>query len=173
MTMRFPLDPSHMGVNGLEGKEANVTQEQDLAAIARSIVDANRFMVLGTADASGRPWVSPVWYALLSYREYVWVSRPGTRHSRNLAERPQVGIAIYDSHRPGSWTAFYMAAVAEELEDVEDALEAFNRRSEAQGLRAWSRAEVVASGEFRLYCATAGAQFVLDDHDARLPVELQ
>src|SRR6266542_4675316 len=60
-------------------------------------------MALGTADGSGTPWVSPVWYAPLSYREYVWVSRPGTRHSRNLAERPQ--IAIYDSHRPGGWTA--------------------------------------------------------------------
>ena len=148
-------------------------EEQDLAEIARSIVDTNRFMALGTADRSGSPWVSPVWYAPLSYREYVWVSRPGTRHSRNLGERPQVAIAIYDSHRPGSWTAFYMAAVAEELSDVDDALEAFNRRSEAQGLRAWSRAEVVSSGEFRLYRATASAQFVLDDHDARLPVALQ
>ena len=150
-----------------------MTQEQDLAAIARSIVDANRFMALGTADASGRPWVSPVWYALLSYREYVWVSRPGTKHSRNLAARPEVAIAIYDSHRPGDWSAFYMAAVAEELEDVDVALEAFNRRSEAQGLRAWSRAEVVPPGEFRLYRATAGEQFVLDDHDRRRPVHLE
>jgi nitroimidazol reductase NimA-like FMN-containing flavoprotein (pyridoxamine 5'-phosphate oxidase superfamily) len=125
------------------GKRANVTQEQDLAAIARSIVDANRFMALGTADASGTPWVSPVWYAPLSCREYVWVSRPQTRHSRNLAARPQVAIAIYDSHRAGGWSALYMAAVAEELEDVDVALEAFNRRSEAQGLRAWWRAEVV------------------------------
>jgi nitroimidazol reductase NimA-like FMN-containing flavoprotein (pyridoxamine 5'-phosphate oxidase superfamily) len=155
------------------GKGANVMQEQDLAAIARSIVDANRFMALGTGDASGTPWVSPVWYAPLSCREYVWVSRPQTRHSRNLAARPQVAIAIYDSHRAGGWSALYMAAVAEELEDVDVALEAFNRRSEAQGLRAWSRAEVVPRGEFRLYCATAGEQFVLDDHDRRLPVHLQ
>jgi nitroimidazol reductase NimA-like FMN-containing flavoprotein (pyridoxamine 5'-phosphate oxidase superfamily) len=150
----------------------DVSEEQDLAAIARSIVDSNRFMALGTADPSGTPWVSPVWYAPLSYRDYVWVSRPATRHSRNLAERPQVAIAIYDSHRPGSWTALYMEAVAEELEEVDDALEAFNRRSEAQGLRAWSRAEVLPPGEFRLYRATATAQFVLDDHDTRLPVEL-
>ncbi len=89
--------------------------------------------------------MSPVWYALLSYREYVWVSRPGTRHSCNLAARPQVAIAIYDSHRPGGWSVFYMATVAEELEAVDLALEAFNRRSGAQGLRAWSRAEVVRS----------------------------
>jgi hypothetical protein len=45
------------------------------------------------------------------------------------------------------------------LEDVDVALEAFNRRSEAQGLRAWSRAEVVPRGDFPLYCATAGEQF--------------
>ena len=150
-----------------------MTPEQDLDAVARSIVDANRFMALGTADARGTPWVSPVWYAPLSYREYVWVSRPGTKHSRNLAERPEVAITIYDSHRPGGWSAFYMAAVAQELDDVDDALEAFNRRSQAQGLRAWSRDEVVPPGEFRLYCATATEQFVLDDHDARHRVQLR
>ncbi len=150
-----------------------MTPEQDLDAVARSIVDTNWFMALGTADESGMPWVSPVWYATLSYREYVWVSRPGARHSRNLAQRPQVAIAIYDSHRPGGWSAFYMTAVAEELEHVDDALDSFNRRSEAQGLRAWSRAEVVPPGEFRLYRATATEQFVLDDHDARLAVHLR
>lgn len=150
-----------------------MTQEQDLEAVARSIVDANRFMAIGTADASGTPWVSPVWYAPLSYREYVWVSRPGTRHSSNLAERPEVAIVIYDSHRPGTWSALYMTAVAQELEDVDEALGAFNRRSEAQGLRAWSRTEVVEPAEFRLYRAAATEQFVLDDHDARLRVDLE
>jgi nitroimidazol reductase NimA-like FMN-containing flavoprotein (pyridoxamine 5'-phosphate oxidase superfamily) len=149
-----------------------VVTKPDIAAIARSIVEENRFMALGTADASGTPWVSPVWYAPLSSREYVWVSRPGTRHSRNLVERPQVAIAIYDSHRPGTWAAVYLVAVAEELEEVDAALAAFNRRSEAQGLRAWSRDEVVPPAEFRLYRATAVEQYVLDDHDARLPVPL-
>ena len=129
-----------------------MTQKQDLGAIARSIVDANRFMALGTADARGTPWVSPVWYAPLSYLEYVWVSRPGTTHCRNLAQRPQV---------------------ADELDDVDDALRGFNRRSEAQGLRAWARAEILPPGEFRLYRATATEQFVLDDHDSRLPVHLE
>ena len=152
-----------------------MTQEQDLQAIARSILDANRFMALGTADGSGTPWVSPVWYAPVSYREYVWVSRPGTRHSRNLAERPQVAIAIYDSHRPGSWSAVYMAGVAAKVDDVDvdAALAAFNRSSLAQGLRAWSREQVVATGEFRLYRAAISEQFVLDDHDARHPVQVE
>jgi nitroimidazol reductase NimA-like FMN-containing flavoprotein (pyridoxamine 5'-phosphate oxidase superfamily) len=150
-----------------------MTQKQDLSALARSIVDANRFMALATADARGTPWVSPVWYAPLSSHEYVWASRPGTRHSRNLGERPQVAIAIYDSHRPGTWTAVYLVAVAKELEEVDVALEAFNRRSESQGLRAWSRNEILPPGEFRLYHATASEQYVLDDHDSRLPARLE
>lgn len=145
----------------------------DLAAIARRIVDTNRFMALGTADGGGTPWVSPVWYAPVSYRDYVWVSRPGTRHSRHLAERPQVAITIYDSHRPGSWAALYMAGVAAEVEDVDAALDVFNRRSKTQRLRGWSREEVVAAGEFRLYRAAISEQFVLDDHDGRRPVHVE
>jgi hypothetical protein len=66
-----------------------------------------------------------------------------------------------------------MVAVAEELEEVDAPLEAFNRRSESQGLRAWSRAEIESPGEFRLYRATVLEQFVLDDHDSRLPVPLE
>ena len=31
----------------------------DPAAELRAIVDANRYMVLGTAGADGAPWVSP------------------------------------------------------------------------------------------------------------------
>ena len=34
---------------------------EDLDRIARAIIDGNRYMVLGTADQSRRPWVSPVY----------------------------------------------------------------------------------------------------------------
>jgi predicted pyridoxine 5'-phosphate oxidase superfamily flavin-nucleotide-binding protein len=30
----------------------------DLAAHARAIIDANRYLTLGTADGDGRPWTS-------------------------------------------------------------------------------------------------------------------
>lgn len=150
-----------------------MAEEQDLETIARSIVDTNRFMAIGTADRSGMPWVSPVWYAPASYREYVWVSRPGARHSQNIAERPEVAITIYDSHGPGTWAAFYMAGTATEVDDVDLALGVFNRRSEIQGLRAWSRDEVVAAAQFRLYRARVSEQFVLDDHDGRRPVRVE
>jgi hypothetical protein len=66
-----------------------------------------------------------------------------------------------------------MAGVAVEIEDVDAALAVFNRTSETQGLRAWSREEVVASGEFRLYRAAISEQFVLDDHNGRRPVHVE
>jgi nitroimidazol reductase NimA-like FMN-containing flavoprotein (pyridoxamine 5'-phosphate oxidase superfamily) len=147
--------------------------QPDLAQIARSIVDDNRFMALGTADEDGVPWVSPVWFAPVSYRELLWASKPGARHSRNLATRPQIAIVIYDSHRVGWFNGLYMAAVAEELEDVDEAIEVYSRRSEEHGFRRWTREDVLPPGRFRLYRARVSEQFVLDDHDERLPVHVE
>ena len=36
---------------------------EEFEAIARRVIDSNRFMTIGTADEEGVPWVSPVWYA--------------------------------------------------------------------------------------------------------------
>jgi nitroimidazol reductase NimA-like FMN-containing flavoprotein (pyridoxamine 5'-phosphate oxidase superfamily) len=146
--------------------------EPDLSAIARSIVDSNRFMTLATADADGLPWASPVWYAPADYTQFLWASKPGARHSRNIVQRPQVAIVIYDSHEPGWWKAVYMTAVAEELADVGEGIEVYSRRSVAQGFRAWTREDVVPPARHRLYRATVGEHFVLDDHDERLQVTL-
>jgi nitroimidazol reductase NimA-like FMN-containing flavoprotein (pyridoxamine 5'-phosphate oxidase superfamily) len=43
--------------------------EQDLAAVARTIIDANQYMTLATADAQGQPWAAPVFYATADYFE--------------------------------------------------------------------------------------------------------
>jgi nitroimidazol reductase NimA-like FMN-containing flavoprotein (pyridoxamine 5'-phosphate oxidase superfamily) len=150
-----------------------MTHEHDLGTLARSVIDSNRYMTLGTADESGQPWVSPVWYAPLEYREFFWVSSPNAKHSRNLARRPQLAIVIFDSHRAGGWNALYMSGVAEELVDVDEGIDVFSRRSEAQGMRPWTRDEVVAPARHRLYRATASEHFVLDPHDQRLPVSVE
>jgi hypothetical protein len=145
----------------------------DPAADARAVIDANRYMTLGTADAEGHPWVTPVWFAPADYREFFWVSSPATRHSRNLAARSQVSIVVFDSQVPvGSATAVYMTAVAQELTGValERGLEVFARESEAQGLSVWTMASVTAPARHRLYRAAVTEQWVLDPHDERLPV---
>jgi nitroimidazol reductase NimA-like FMN-containing flavoprotein (pyridoxamine 5'-phosphate oxidase superfamily) len=147
--------------------------ERDLEELARSIVDSSRFMALATADASGRPWASPVWYAPNGYRELYWASKPGARHSRNLAERPELAIVIFDSHQPGGWKAVYMSAVAEQVADVDEGIAIYSRRSLEHGFRTWTREDVLPPARHRLYRATVHEHFLLDDHDERLPVTLE
>ncbi|HEX2359192.1 MAG TPA: pyridoxamine 5'-phosphate oxidase family protein [Solirubrobacterales bacterium] len=62
--------------------------------MARRIIDANRYMTVATANRSGRPWASPVYYAAVGYTQFLWVSDRDARHSRNLADRPELGIVI-------------------------------------------------------------------------------
>jgi nitroimidazol reductase NimA-like FMN-containing flavoprotein (pyridoxamine 5'-phosphate oxidase superfamily) len=147
----------------------------DPAAGARAVIDANHYMTLGTADDSGHPWVTPVWFAPADHREFFWVSSPAARHSRNIAIRPVVSIVIFDSQVPvGSAAAVYMTAVAQELTGAaqERGLEVFARESEAQGLSVWGMANVTAPARHRLYRAAVTEQWVLDPHDERLPVTL-
>jgi hypothetical protein len=103
---------------------------------ARAIIDANLYMVIGTADEAGRPWVSPVYYASAAYREFFWVSSPDTTHSRNLAGRPDVSIVIFDSSVPiSTGQGVYMSASAGELVSDERAegIDVFSRRALAHG----------------------------------------
>lgn len=128
-------------------------ETEELESIARSIIDSNRYMTLATADEHGSPWASPVWYAPVGYREFLWVSSPEARHSRNLAARDELAIVIFDSHQAGGWNALYLTAVAEALTDVDGAILNFSRHGEAQGLRAWTRDDVLPPAHHRLYRA--------------------
>ena len=149
--------------------------DEQRIARARAIVDANRYLTLGTADEAGAPWVAPVWYAAVDLREFLWVSRPEARHSRNIATRPRVAIVIFDSQVPvGGAQAVYLSAEAHELTDAdaERGIELYSAASEAQGLHRWTRDEVRPPAPLRLYRATAGECFVLGPGDERLPVRL-
>jgi nitroimidazol reductase NimA-like FMN-containing flavoprotein (pyridoxamine 5'-phosphate oxidase superfamily) len=139
-----------------------------LEAAGREIVDAGMYMVLGTADADGRPRVSPVWYAPQGYSEFFWVSSPEVEHSRNIAVRPEVSIVVFDSRQViGTGQAVYLAAAAEMLGGEEEArgIEVFSRRSQEQGARAWTLDDVRPPAPIRLYRATVSEQSMLDKSD--------
>ena len=145
---------------------------EQLGAQAKAVIASNRYMTLGTADESGLPWVTPVWFASEDHREFFWVSRPEARHSRNLAVRPQLSIVIFDSQVPvGSAKAVYMSAVAEQATDadLDRGIAIFSGRSEAQGLRPWRQEDVSPSAHLRLYRADVSEHFVLGPGDRRLP----
>jgi nitroimidazol reductase NimA-like FMN-containing flavoprotein (pyridoxamine 5'-phosphate oxidase superfamily) len=138
----------------------------DFSDMARGIIESNRYMVLGTADEAGVPWVTPVWYAQSDHRQFIWVSSPDRRHSRNVRARSEVSIVVFDSQvAVGSARAVYMSARAEELSgpDLEGAIAFFDTAGQAQGLtRRWSMEDVLAPAPYRLYRATVSQHWVLD-----------
>ena len=170
---RDDLAFTYRRVVGVDGSMGVAERE----AMARGIVDGNSYMTLGTADADGVPWASPVWYAAASYAEFFWVSKPGARHSQNIAVRPEVGIVIYDSTVPiSTGKAVYMAARAEEVtaaREIARGMSIFSQRSLEQGGREWTPDDVGASARLRLYRAMASEQFVLSSEDERLPFRLE
>ena len=152
-----------------------MTDHSELEAIARAIIDTNLYMTLGTADDTGRPWVSPVYYAPAGYKEFFWVSSPEARHSCNLAARPEVSIVIFDSRQPiGKGQGVYFSAFAVELkgEDLDRGIAIFSRGSTAHGAREWTREDVTPPSRHRLYRAVASQHSVLGPQDRRIPVTI-
>jgi nitroimidazol reductase NimA-like FMN-containing flavoprotein (pyridoxamine 5'-phosphate oxidase superfamily) len=92
----------------------------DLNAMARRVIDANHYMTLATTDPDGRPRLSPVYYTPARHSAFYWVSSPEAQHSRNLAERPEAEIVIFDSTAPaGEGEAVYITATAAAIPDDE------------------------------------------------------
>jgi pyridoxine/pyridoxamine 5'-phosphate oxidase len=146
-----------------------------MSEVVKVIVGANSYMTLATADEHGNPWASPVWYATADYREFIWVSSPQARHSRNLAVRPELAIVIFDSQqRPGTGEAVYVSARAEQVAepDLDRCLGIYSTISQRQGLAPWSRQDVQPRARFRVYHAIATEHFVLSAGDERLHVVL-
>lgn len=138
--------------------------------LARAIIDANSYLTLATADADGNPWATPVWFAHDGYTDFLWLSRPTTRHSANIAVRPEVAVVVFDSTVPiNQGRAVYVEAVADRVPaaEVESALGVFSVRSVADGGHHYP-----AEPEgFRLYRARAVTHYVLDEHDHRVRVD--
>lgn len=144
-------------------------------ALGRAIIDANLYLVLGTADAEGRPWVSPVYFAHAGFDQFFWVSKPEAQHSRNLAQRPEISVVIFDSQVPiSTGRAVYMSASAEELtgSERELAMDVFSRRSLQHGGHRWTVDDVQPPAQLRPYRAVASTHYVLDANDRRMPVSL-
>ncbi len=143
------------------------------------LIEASHYLVLATADAAGRPWSSPVYFAHIGSAEFFWVSSPDVTHSRNIAVRPEVGIAIFDSHAAiGTGQGVYMSAVAGLIEDDAETargIEAFSRRSVMHGGREWAPEDVRPGAGLRLYRAAADAHWILakdgaPDHRIAVPL---
>ena len=107
---------------------------------ARAIIDANSYMVLGTADASGLPWASPVWFATVDHR-----SSSGSPTGCAALAQPRRAAAAGDrdlrlDRRPRRAAPVYMSAIAEEVTGLTELERGPGR------LRRGSEARACASG---------------------------
>lgn len=147
---------------------------EELAVHARELIDGNRYMTLGTAAADGNPWVTPVFYATADYTSFYWVSQTDAVHSRNLANRPQLSIVIFDSTVPPyTGRAVYLTATAEELSggDLDLGLEIYPGPT-AGGESALTCEEVQPPQPDRLYRAVVSACSVLCPREPWKPCSL-
>jgi nitroimidazol reductase NimA-like FMN-containing flavoprotein (pyridoxamine 5'-phosphate oxidase superfamily) len=133
--------------------------DDELRAMARRVIDGNRYLVLGTVDPDGRPRLSPVFFTPARYRDFYWVSSPDARHSHNVRERPPVEIVVFDSTvLPNHGEAVYVSATAREVPaEALAALvgEAFDPQT--RGARAFAPEELSGDADLRLYVASATA----------------
>ncbi|NUR29327.1 MAG: pyridoxamine 5'-phosphate oxidase family protein [Catenulispora sp.] len=144
------------------------------------LLAANLYLVIGTTNDDGRPWVTPVFYAADGEHRIVWVSAPESRHSRNIAARPDVAITVFDSHAPiGGAEALYLEGTAALVADdgLAAGLALLNARLPAG--KQLGPDDLGPAGPMRLYQATIVRHHVLirggdsrfdNVTDARLPV---
>ncbi|MEV3919387.1 pyridoxamine 5'-phosphate oxidase family protein [Actinomadura coerulea] len=143
---------------------------ENLDESARSVIDENRYMTLGTSEADHRPRLSPVYFTHAGYRTFYWVSSPDARHSGNVAARPEVAIVIYDtSVEIGQGRAVYVDAVASVVPDEDlprRCAEAFSQAG--PGAVAFRPDELGGEAPLRLYHADAtGYEVHLPGRDPR------
>ena len=154
-----------------------------LTAVAREVIAANRYFVLGTAHPDGHPRVSPVYFNHHEHRSFYWVSSPDSQHSRNVAADPRVSAVVFDSTTPpsGNRAGYLTGTAAEVLEaDLDEEIPRGFAQTD-EGGRAFSRAELSGDGDLRLYRldVTSAEVHARGGHplwglgiDTRLPVDL-
>ncbi|WP_187284967.1 pyridoxamine 5'-phosphate oxidase family protein [Streptomyces sp. OR43] len=140
----------------------------------------HRYLVLGTADREGRPWVSPVFFAADGHHRVLWVSSPDSRHSRNIAARPEVAITVFDTAAPvGGAEAIYLEATAGPAADDARAADLASLNARLPAGHQLVPEDLAPAGPLLVYQAAVSRHFVLirggDDRfdnvtDARLAV---
>src|SRR3954451_17767822 len=88
---------------------------------ARTLLERNALMTLATADAAGRPWVTPLFYALDDDHRLYWTSDVEARHSANVRETGAASLVVHDAVGDGRTDSVYADARAAQIDDRGDA----------------------------------------------------
>ena len=159
------------GATGAPVADRDQVIEHDLAAHADALLITNAFLTLSTVDAAGRPWTTPVYFAPAPGRRLLWTSETQARHSRNIADRPEVSLVIFDSTvAPYHGRAVYAVGTARQLDDddVDEALRHYPGPSR-RGAEAITREDVTGTSTYRIYQMTAAELWVLCPREPHQP----
>jgi nitroimidazol reductase NimA-like FMN-containing flavoprotein (pyridoxamine 5'-phosphate oxidase superfamily) len=130
-----------------------VGADPELQAELRDVLDANRYLVLGTVGPDGHPRVSPVYFTHHGYRALYWVSSPDAQHTHNVHHHPDIEVVVFDSTRaPGTTQAAYLRGTAVEVAEqelVEECRRAF--AGVGKGARPFAPEELSGDADLRLF----------------------
>jgi general stress protein 26 len=102
---------------------------------AKHLLNSVRNAAMATVNDDGSPHNTPFHYIIDERRESIyWVSSPESQHSKNIVNRKQLFIVIYESNAP---EGLYLEAVdAHELyekTEIQTGLEVWNAQRTAEG----------------------------------------
>ncbi len=150
-----------------EGMEGDREMGTDGAARkARRLIEDTPYLTLATADASGQPWSSPVYFAYDEAFTLYWVSFSETVHSANIRIRPQVGISILGQPPDHEGDGVYFDALAAELHEVaevERAIQVRRTRPQDRKFAVTSPGDVLGDAAWRMYQAVPVAVYLYRD----------
>ena len=146
----------HGSLNGMEHTHTRheVGADTELQEELREVLDATRFMVLGTVGPDGHPRVSPVFFTHHDYRALYWVSSPDAQHSTNVLGHPGIEVVVFDSTRvPRTTQAAYLRGTVTEVAegDLPAECERAFATATARGARPFTPDELSGDGDLRLY----------------------
>ena len=152
-------------IDDLEVKRMRLAPERPEAPAdrARWLLESQGAVTIATADADGKPSVSPVAFAHDDAYNLYWVSSRTAQHSENIRARPEVSIVVFvDDPSDG----VYVDARAEELADeaeIARAIELLNARDQPSKFMVRGSGDVTGDAAWRIYKATRGETTIRTD----------
>jgi len=137
----------------------------DPSDAATKLLDTQDHMTVATADAAGRPWVSPVFFVRDPNYGLYWVSSKTAVHSANIRARPEVCIVVFVT---GPAKAIYVEAQARELQDEGEILEAIPllaAKPQPTKFTVTGLGDVTGDNAWRIYKARPKAAWTRADAD--------
>ena len=117
---------------------------QDLESLVHEVLRDGFAVNLGVSDASG-PWVAPVVYVLDDAFDLYWISIADCRHSRAIAENPNIAAVVIATQDTDKERALQMSGKAMRIEGA--MLELEQRLQAKRGLPApQSPGEILTDG---------------------------